>query len=53
MIKLNRFKDVLEKNGIDELSEEQMIELRDKFDQMGEVFFAMWLKKTQDKKVDI
>ena len=42
MIDLETFKQTLLKNGITDLSEEQIIKLRDQQDQMAEMFFAMW-----------
>ena len=50
MIDLNTFKQTLVKNGITDLSEEQIIKLRDQQDQEAEIFFSMWLDSIKEKK---
>lgn len=51
MIDLNTFKQTLVKNGITDLSEEQIIKLRDNQDQEAEIFFAMFLDDIKSKKL--
>lgn len=53
MIDLNNFKQILIKNGTTELTEEQIIELRDKQDQMAEIFFNMWVEEIKNKKIEV
>ena len=45
MISLEKFKSVLEENGVKDLSDADVLKLRDQQDQMAEVFFDMWLTK--------
>ena len=51
VIDLNTFKQTLVKNGITDLSEEQIIKLRDQQDQEAEIFFAMFLDDIKSKKL--
>ena len=51
MIDLITFKQTLVKNGITDLSEEQIIKLRDQQDQEAEVYFTMWMNDIKSKKV--
>ena len=48
MISLEKFKGILEKNGVKDLSDEEILKLRDQQDQMAEVFFDMWLKGAKE-----
>ena len=50
MIDLNTFKQTLVKNGIINLSEEEIIKLRDNQDKEAEIFFSMWLDSIKEKK---
>jgi hypothetical protein len=45
MIDLDTFKQTLVKNGIVDLSDEQIVKLRDQQDQMAEILFGMWIEK--------
>ncbi len=45
MIDIDTFKQTLVKNGIVDLSEEQIVKLRDQQDQMAEILFGMWIDK--------
>jgi len=49
MIELNTFKQILIKNGTTELTDEQIIELRDQQDQMAEILFSMWHDEIKNK----
>lgn len=49
MIDVNTFKQILIKNGTTDLSDEQIIKLRDQQEEMAEIFFGMWLKSTKVK----
>jgi len=49
MISLEKFKSVLEENGVKDLSDEGVLKLRDQQDQMAEIFFDMWLAKINKK----
>ena len=44
MIPLQKFKESLG-NKAKELTEEQILKLREQMDQMAEIFFDMWLKE--------
>ena len=49
MIDLETFKQTLAKNGITDLSEEQIIKLRDQQDQEAEIYFNLWMDSLQNK----
>lgn len=49
MIDLLTFKQTLAKNGINNLSDEEIVKLRDQQDQEAEIYFAMWMDSIQDK----
>lgn len=51
MIKLEDFKKILIKNGITNLSEQQIIELRDNQDQMAEILFNLWVDSIKNKSI--
>ena len=51
MIDLHTFKQMLAKNGITELSEVEILKLRDQQDQEAEIFFSMWLDDIKSKKL--
>ncbi len=51
MIDLNRFKEILIKNGITNLSDKQIIELRDNQGQMAEILFNMWVDSIKNKSI--
>ncbi len=53
MIDLKTYKQVLVKNGIKNLSEEEIIKLRDQQDQMADIFFAMWVDKIKNDKIEV
>ena len=53
MIDLNTFKQVLIKNGTTELTEEEILELRDNQDQMAEIFFAMWKNEIKNSEIEV
>ena len=48
MIPLEKFKESLGSTA-QVLSEKEILELRDSQDQMAEIFFDLWLKKTKEK----
>ena len=49
MISIEEFKKAL--GGLaDELTEEQILKVRDQQDQMAEIFFAMWLESINKKQ---
>jgi hypothetical protein len=48
MISLEKFKESLGSTA-QELSEKEILEIRDNQDQMAELFFSMWLKKAKEK----
>lgn len=48
MISLEDFKKSLG-SKVKELSEEEVLELRDNQDQLAELFFAMWLKRAKER----
>lgn len=50
MIDLKSYKQLLEKNGISELSDEEVLRLRDHQDQLAEVFFALWVDAIKKQK---
>lgn len=50
MIGLDKFKKSLGKLAI-ELSEDQIVKVRDQQDKMAEVFFNMWVKEIRDKDI--
>jgi hypothetical protein len=50
MIDLEHYKKALG-SKVDELTESQILELRDKHDQMAELFFTMWLGEIKPEKV--
>lgn len=50
MISLKDFKKSLG-NLAKELTEEQILELREQQDKMAEAFFAMWVDKNKQKKL--
>ncbi len=50
MIDLETYKKILIKNGTIDLSEEQIIKLRDQQEEMAEIFFDMWLKSVKEKE---
>ena len=49
MIDLDTFKQTLIKNGITDLSEEQIIKLRDQQDQEAEIYFNLWMDSIKNK----
>jgi len=49
MIPLEEYKKALGKELLQELTEEQVLKLRDQQDQMAEIFFNMWLKDKSKK----
>ena len=49
MIDVNTFKQILVKNGTTDLSDEQIMKLRDQQEEMSDIFFGMWLKSTKEK----
>jgi len=49
VIDLNTFKQTLIKNGITDLSEEQIIKLRDQQDKEAEIYFNLWMDSIQNK----
>ena len=51
MIELKSYKQILSKNGLNNLSEEEIINLRDQQDQMADIFFAMWVDKIKEEKL--
>ena len=53
MIDLDTFKRVLVKNGITDLSEEQIVKLRDQQEQMADIFFTMWVDKIKKDKIKV
>ena len=53
MIDLKTYKQVLVKNGINNLSEEEIVKLRDQQDQMADIFFAMWVDKIKKDKIEV
>ena len=53
MINLKVFKQSLVKNGITNLSEEQIIKLRDHQDQMAEMLFGMWVDKIKKAETEL
>ncbi len=52
MIALLEFKKALG-SKIEELSEEEVLELRENQDQMAELFFAMWVEKLKNDKTKV
>lgn len=52
VISLSIFKKELGKTA-DKMTEEQILKLRENQDQMAEVFFAMWLNNTKNKKNEL
>lgn len=53
MIDIKTYKEILIKNGITNLQEEEIIKLRDQQDEMAEVFFNMWVNKIRSKKTEV
>jgi hypothetical protein len=53
MIDLDTYKKILIKNGFINLTEEEIIKLRDQQDQMTEIFFAMWVDKIKKDKIEV
>ena len=53
MIKVNDFKQILAKNNIDNLSEADIIKLRDQQDQLADVFFDMWLEQVKNEQTEV
>ncbi len=53
MIDLKVYKQVLVKNRINNLSEEEILKLRDQQDQMADIFFNMWVDITKKDKIEI
>jgi hypothetical protein len=49
MLDVKTFKQILVKNGTTDLSDEQIIKLRDQQEEMAEIFFSMWLKSTKQR----
>ena len=49
MIPLEEYKKALGKKLLAELSEEQILKVREQQDQMAEIFFQMWL---EDRKIE-
>ena len=53
MIDLDTYKKILIKNGLSNLSEEEIVKLRDQQDQMAEIFFSMWVNELDKKEIEI
>lgn len=53
MIDLNVYKQLLIRNGITNLSEEEIIKLRDHQNEMADIFFAMWVDKIKSNKSEV
>lgn len=53
MISIESFKDILTKKGVENLSEEEVLKLRDHQDQMAEIFFAMWIEHLNKPKKEV
>jgi hypothetical protein len=49
MISLEEYKKALGEELLKELSEEQILKLRNQQEQMAEIFFTMWLEKINKK----
>ena len=52
MIGLSEFKKALG-SQIRELSEEEVLKLRENQDQMAEIFFDMWVDEIKNKKIEV
>lgn len=50
MIPLQEFKDSLEDDAKN-LTEEEILKVRDKMDKMANIFFDMWLKERNSKEL--
>ena len=51
MIDFATFKQILVKDGMVDLSDEQIMKLRDQQDQMAEILFSSWLAEVKENKV--
>ena len=51
MIDFETFKQILVKDGMVDLSDEQIMKLRDQQDQMAEILFSSWLTEVNENKV--
>ena len=52
MVGLEEFKKALGSSA-EQLSEEQILKLRDQQDQMAEIFFGMWINEITDNKKEV
>lgn len=53
MLNLDKFKNILKDNGVTNMSEKDILDLRDRQDQMAEIFFDMWLTKLNANKKEL
>lgn len=53
MIDFNTYKQILIKNGINNLSEDEIIHLQDQQEQMADIFFSMWVDKIKNDKTGV
>ena len=56
MLELNKYKQILKQNGINDLTEEETVKLRDNQDQMAEVLYNMWLtniNSAESQKINV
>ena len=56
MLELNKYKQILKKNGINDLAEEEIVKLRDNQDQMAEVLYNMWrtsINTAKSQKINV
>lgn len=49
MLSLEEYKKALGEELLKELTEEQILKVRNQQDQMAEIFFTMWLENTKKK----
>ena len=53
MIKLEEYKKILGEKLLKELSEEQILELREQQDKEAEIYFNMWLENIINNKIEV
>ena len=51
MISLEEYKEALGKKLLKELTEEQILKLRDNDDKIAEIMFKLWLENTKKKRI--